>query len=420
MCFSLRFVSFPNCNVTVLTPDQVLTDDLSFDPTKRENKETLKKIVVDPSSDFSASRKSTVNMTAWSADAVVNANAQSALAPHTKPDETSSTVLGNESLQTEEPEEEEIDLVEQLYGPSVSIRDSNIDLSDTLVLPAPKKHKDLDIAAWSRAPVSQPGTPPIGGTHAHSLSVGALSTPRSSGGGHSRTISTPDRVDSSLDLPRSSASTSMRQPLSLDEYSERMRTAAVMLAQLNVTISHAPSVTLNTHSANNPSVDGSVDLGGSGALSWLPGTGWIRGSVEGSMARQPLLRAEAENIRNRIMEEMMTLEEERMERMRGGDAITSGTSISTSAKSEEDEGIIRRELNKADPSATVFRENWAGKKARIRVASPYGHLLNWDVVSVIVKTGADLRQEQLALQLIAELEVIWKEEKCQCWVRPFK
>lgn len=42
---------------------------------------------------------------------------------------------------------------------------------------------------------------------------------------------------------------------------------------------------------------------------------------------------------------------------------------------------------------------------------------NWDCLSVIVKTGGDLRQEQLAVQLIQEFLRIWKEENCQCWVR---
>jgi hypothetical protein len=36
---------------------------------------------------------------------------------------------------------------------------------------------------------------------------------------------------------------------------------------------------------------------------------------------------------------------------------------------------------------------------------------------VIVKTGADLRQEQLAVQLIREFGRIWQDEKCGCWVR---
>ena len=38
---------------------------------------------------------------------------------------------------------------------------------------------------------------------------------------------------------------------------------------------------------------------------------------------------------------------------------------------------------------------------------------------MIVKTGADLRQEQLAVQLIQEFRRIWKEENCQCWVRQY-
>ena len=55
------------------------------------------------------------------------------------------------------------------------------------------------------------------------------------------------------------------------------------------------------------------------------------------------------------MQEMMTLEEERMERMKetvdGGDQGTMGIGeASRSAQMVEDEGIVRRELNKVDPS----------------------------------------------------------------------
>ena len=68
-------------------------------------------------------------------------------------------------------------------------------------------------------------------------------------------------------------------------------------------------------------------------------------------------------------------------------------------------------------TAVVFKESWSAKKSRIRAASPWGHLAAWDVLSVIVKTGADLRQEQLATQLIERFGQIWKEEKVDCWVR---
>jgi len=86
----------------------------------------------------------------------------------------------------------------------------------------------------------------------------------------------------------------------------------------------------------------------------------------------------------------------------------------------QDETIILQVVNKEDPSGAVFRESWAEKRARIKASSPYGHLATWDVLSVIVKTGADLRQEQFAIQLIKEFSRIWKEEGTPHWVRYFR
>jgi len=64
------------------------------------------------------------------------------------------------------------------------------------------------------------------------------------------------------------------------------------------------------------------------------------------------------------MNEMLFLEEERMERMKGSEAnlMLRNSVASGSLKSEEDENIIRRELNKEDPSAVVFSESWNSKK----------------------------------------------------------
>lgn len=64
----------------------------------------------------------------------------------------------------------------------------------------------------------------------------------------------------------------------------------------------------------------------------------------------------------------------------------------------------------------MFKESWQLKKERIRASSPFGHLEHWDLVSVIVKSGADLRQEQLALQLIGEMQRIWKMAGVDVWV----
>ncbi|KAG2228396.1 hypothetical protein INT48_008312, partial [Thamnidium elegans] len=60
------------------------------------------------------------------------------------------------------------------------------------------------------------------------------------------------------------------------------------------------------------------------------------------------------------------------------------------------------------------------KKARLRAASSYGHLSNWRLISVIVKNGADLRQEQFAIQLIREFQRIWEDTGVDVWVKYFR
>ncbi|KAG6364476.1 hypothetical protein INS49_006077 [Diaporthe citri] len=57
------------------------------------------------------------------------------------------------------------------------------------------------------------------------------------------------------------------------------------------------------------------------------------------------------------------------------------------------------------------------KKERIRRSSPYGWMKNWDLMSVIVKTGADLRQEAFACQLIDVCDKIWTDAKIGVWVK---
>lgn len=73
-----------------------------------------------------------------------------------------------------------------------------------------------------------------------------------------------------------------------------------------------------------------------------------------------------------------------------------------------------------DPSAFTLSEPWDDKEARIRKASPYGHLSNWRLMAMIVKTGDDLRRELLVFQLLCVLEKIWLEEKVPVYVRPYK
>ncbi|KAG6162414.1 hypothetical protein E4U34_004059 [Claviceps purpurea] len=80
-------------------------------------------------------------------------------------------------------------------------------------------------------------------------------------------------------------------------------------------------------------------------------------------------------------------------------------------------GVQQRRGDRDDPSAAVFGEAWEAKKERIRKSSPYGWMKNWDLVSVIVKTGADLRQEAFACQLIDVCHRIWLDAGVNVWVK---
>lgn len=80
-------------------------------------------------------------------------------------------------------------------------------------------------------------------------------------------------------------------------------------------------------------------------------------------------------------------------------------------------GGMRRKGDRDDPSAATFGEEWSAKRERIRRSSPYGHMKNWDLISVIVKTGADLRQEAFACQLIEVCAKIWEEADVPVWTK---
>ncbi|KAM3825046.1 phosphatidylinositol 4-kinase beta isoform 2-T2 [Vipera latastei] len=73
-----------------------------------------------------------------------------------------------------------------------------------------------------------------------------------------------------------------------------------------------------------------------------------------------------------------------------------------------------------DPSAVALKEPWQEKVRRIREGSPYGHLPNWRLLSMIVKCGDDLRQELLAFQVLKQLLAIWEQERVPLWIKPYK
>ncbi|XP_060551414.1 phosphatidylinositol 4-kinase beta-like [Ruditapes philippinarum] len=72
-----------------------------------------------------------------------------------------------------------------------------------------------------------------------------------------------------------------------------------------------------------------------------------------------------------------------------------------------------------DPSAAALKEPWEEKMMRIRESSPYGHLHNWRLMSVIVKCGDDLRQELMVYQVLKQLQAFWELEHVPLWIRPY-
>ncbi|XP_053382735.1 phosphatidylinositol 4-kinase beta-like isoform X2 [Mercenaria mercenaria] len=77
------------------------------------------------------------------------------------------------------------------------------------------------------------------------------------------------------------------------------------------------------------------------------------------------------------------------------------------------------ERDPEDPSAAALKEPWEDKVQRIRESSPYGHLHNWRLMSVIVKCGDDLRQELMVYQVLKQLQTFWELEHVPLWIRPY-
>ncbi|KAI6109786.1 kinase-like protein [Pisolithus sp. B1] len=365
---------------------EILRDDLDFDPTKRGNKEVVKRIVTKESEEKGTSRdliaftvlrmkslhrSTTEGVNVIGSDGVLGKDS----ADIQEGDDETDSEAPMLTLQSDSPtslvqDEQEVDLVEQLYGAGQSLR-GPIDLEESIVLPPPPKNRELELAAWSRA----------------------QSTP------------SPSAVEQGTASSLNSTAAASRRTLSLDDYSERMRTAAVMLAQLNASLVRETITPLNGPPGSRAATPPTQDV--PSWLSFTPDPG-SHGPLHPSLGGKP-----------RPPDAVSAAPTTRM-RVNRADAASIRLAESGGWKTAEDEGIIKRELSKADPSAVVFSESWAAKKVSSIRRRSYRPLTNWDCISVIVKTGGDLRQEQMAVQLIREFGQIWQEEKCQCWVRYFR
>jgi len=113
--------------------------------------------------------------------------------------------------------------------------------------------------------------------------------------------------------------------------------------------------------------------------------------------------ADVNAIRTRILAEMSNLEEQRL-----------ALSIATE---DNDTSIERTMVDKDDPSAAVFAEDWNTKRERIRRQSAWGNLPGWELCSVIIKSDAEM--EEVGSQLIAGLKRIWDQDGIDVWLRRY-
>ena len=203
---------------------EILSNDLDFDCSKRSNKEILRRIITKEGNQRSSfmdfGLASATTMVATSKTDIENGG-RTPLTAVNQPPFFDGPPTATSSTTSFSNTDEEIDLVEQLYGGDQPLRSKMFDIEDSVVLPPTPKNRELDMAAWSRAsPLS------LDDSRLQSSAV------------HGRPSSLSRRASTSTPPPVSvstfpGASDLASKPLSLDEYSERMRTAAIMLAQLN-------------------------------------------------------------------------------------------------------------------------------------------------------------------------------------------
>jgi hypothetical protein len=71
------------------------------------------------------------------------------------------------------------------------------------------------------------------------------------------------------------------------------------------------------------------------------------------------------------------------------------------------------------PSSVVFKETWETKVQRIRLNSAFSSHPNWRLLPILVKTNDDIRQEQLAAQMIHCMATILSRAKVPVWLYPY-
>jgi phosphatidylinositol kinase/protein kinase (PI-3 family) len=79
----------------------------------------------------------------------------------------------------------------------------------------------------------------------------------------------------------------------------------------------------------------------------------------------------------------------------------------------------RVSINTDNAPLVVFKEHWGAKERRNKKKSIVGKLPGWRLFPVIIKSGDDLRQEQIVSQILFQAYYILQTKKIGSWLRPY-
>lgn len=123
-----------------------------------------------------------------------------------------------------------------------------------------------------------------------------------------------------------------------------------------------------------------------------------------------------------VFEAILGTDDEILEKEEQEEEVEKEKEIVEIDEQEGDGWVVLEPSNEEPPSYLdeIFGLSWEERKRRYRKKSKYGHYKNWDLVSLIVKGGDDLRQEQLTTGIIKKFYDIFKKAGTNIWVYPYE
>lgn len=82
--------------------------------------------------------------------------------------------------------------------------------------------------------------------------------------------------------------------------------------------------------------------------------------------------------------------------------------------------VVNQAFANGPAPTVVFKEDWNTKTERLRKSSAYGSHDGWRLLPILIKSNDDLRQEQLASQLIQRMALILAKANVPVWLYPYE